>query len=297
MQIGVIILPEYPWREAARVWKQAEELGFDHGWTYDHLAWRTLRDSAWYGTFPMLAAAALATTNLRIGTLVATPNFRHPISLARDAIAMDDLSVGRFILGLGAGGPGLDEQMVGAAPLSPAQRADRFAEFIEMMDLLLNCPVTNYDGAYYRADRVFMAPGCVQRPRMPFAIAATGPRGIQIAARYAEIWVTNGNQARFGSLPQDEALALARAQLRLLHDQCSKIKRATSSVIAMVNGSVIGDNPAGSAYKLVRFAEECASLGFGALTVHYPRSSGVFAGDPDDFAAAIMKALPSIHEI
>jgi alkanesulfonate monooxygenase SsuD/methylene tetrahydromethanopterin reductase-like flavin-dependent oxidoreductase (luciferase family) len=297
MQIGVIILPEYPWREAVRIWKQAEELGFDHGWTYDHLAWRTLRDDAWYGTFPMLAAAALATTKLRIGTLVATPNFRHPVSLARDAMAMDDLSAGRFVLGLGAGGTGLDEQLVGAVPLRPEQRADRFTEFIEIMNRLLTHRVTNYDGAYYRAESVVMAPGCVQHPRIPFAIAATGPRGIKIAARYARMWVTNGNPARFGRLPQGQALALARAQLQLLNDQCRSIERVPSDVIAMVNGSVIGDNPVSSADKLINFAEKCASLGFGALTVHYPRSSGVFAGDPDDFAAAVAKALPSIREL
>lgn len=297
MQVGVIILPEYPWREAVRIWKLAEELGFDYGWTYDHLAWRTLRDNAWYGTFPMLAAAALATTRLRIGTLVATPNFRHPVSLARDAMAMDDLSAGRFHLGLGAGGPGLDEQMVGMAPLSPTQRADRFAEFIEIMNRLLKHPVTNYRGAYYRADGVVMAPGCVQNPRIPFAVAATGPRGIELAARYARIWVTNGDPARFGLLPEDEALALARAQLQLLTDQCRRLGSRPSAVIAMINGSVIGDNPASSADKLCRFAEKCASLGFGALTVHYPRLSGVFAGDPADFATAVAKALPSIHEL
>jgi alkanesulfonate monooxygenase SsuD/methylene tetrahydromethanopterin reductase-like flavin-dependent oxidoreductase (luciferase family) len=297
MEIGIIILPEYSWKKASAIWQQIEEIGFDYGWSYDHLAWRTLCDSTWFGTFPVLSAAACATTRLRIGTLVSTPNFRHPIQLARDAMALDDISDGRFILGLGAGGPGLDERLTGISPLPPRQRSDRFSEFVEILDQLLKFPRANYDGKYYRAVDTVMAPGCVQQPRIPFAVAATGPRGISVAARHSTIWVTNGSQKHFGTQCQEDALALAGKQLNLLRNQCEVIGRAPTSVISMANGSVMGDNPARSADSMVRFAAECAGLGFNAITFHYPRASGIFAGDTKLFARAAAKALPHIRDM
>ena len=58
MRVGVLILPEQRWADAAPMWRRAEELGFAHAWTYDHIAWGPLRDSAWFGAVPTLAAAA-----------------------------------------------------------------------------------------------------------------------------------------------------------------------------------------------------------------------------------------------
>ena len=58
MRLGVVILPEHPWATARDIWRRAEDLGFDHAWTYDHLAWRSLRDTTWFGAIPTLTAAA-----------------------------------------------------------------------------------------------------------------------------------------------------------------------------------------------------------------------------------------------
>ena len=79
MRLGVCILPELRWPEQRRLWHRAEELGFDHAWTYDHLAWRSLADGPWFGAIPTLTAAALATSRMRLGPLVASPNYRHPV--------------------------------------------------------------------------------------------------------------------------------------------------------------------------------------------------------------------------
>src|SRR5436309_15441027 len=96
MRIGVLILPELPWSTAQSLWRRAEELGFDHAWTYDHLAWRSLRDAPWFGAMPTLAAAAVVTTRMRLGTLVASSNFRHPVSFAKEIITLDDCVRGSF---------------------------------------------------------------------------------------------------------------------------------------------------------------------------------------------------------
>ena len=115
VRLGVVILPELRWQRARELWRHAEKLGFDHAWTYDHLAWRSLRDSPWFAAVPTLAAAAAHTETIRLGTLVATPNFRHPVPFAKELVALDDLCGGRFTAGLGAGGGGWDARMLGHA--------------------------------------------------------------------------------------------------------------------------------------------------------------------------------------
>ena len=94
MRLGVMILTEEPWRTNAHRWRTAEELGFDSAWTYDHLHWRGLRGSPWYASVPVLAAAAALTERITIGVMVASPNFRHPVTLAKDAVTVDD-KIGR----------------------------------------------------------------------------------------------------------------------------------------------------------------------------------------------------------
>src|SRR5687767_1958566 len=144
MRIGVLILPEFPWSTARNLWRHAEELGFDHAWTYDHLAWRSLRDSPWFAAIPTLTAAATATERIRLGTLVASPNFRHPVPFAKELITLDDISGGRLTLGIGSGGLGWDATMLGTSPWSPGERADRFAEFVALTDRLLRDSATSY---------------------------------------------------------------------------------------------------------------------------------------------------------
>ena len=118
MRCGLTILPEHSWGHAAPMWRQAEELGFDHAWTYDHLVWGGLPDSPWYGTTPTLTAAAMVTTTIRLGTFVTSPNYRHPVTFMRDLLALDDISGGRLICGIGAGGD-IDSAILGGQLLTP----------------------------------------------------------------------------------------------------------------------------------------------------------------------------------
>jgi alkanesulfonate monooxygenase SsuD/methylene tetrahydromethanopterin reductase-like flavin-dependent oxidoreductase (luciferase family) len=133
---------------------------------------------------PTLVAAAQATLHLRIGTLVASPTFRHPVTLAKELMTIDDISDGRVTLGIGAGGDGFDATAVRAVAWSRREPTERFEEFVAMLDRLLTEQTTTYEGRYYVANEARAIPGCRQRPRLPFAIAATGPRGMRLAARY-----------------------------------------------------------------------------------------------------------------
>ena len=147
VRLGVLILPEHRSTEAASMWARAESMGFDHAWTYDHIAWRTLRDGPWFAVVPTLTAAAgSATSTIRLGTMVASPNFRHPVAFARELITLDDVSDGRLTAGLGAGGEGWDATILGQAPWSASERADHFDEFVRLLDLVLRGPTTTFTG-------------------------------------------------------------------------------------------------------------------------------------------------------
>jgi len=204
----VCILPNARWAEARERWQRAESLGFDHAWTYDHLTWRMFRDKPWFGAVPTLTAAATATSRIRLGTLIASPNFRHPVPFAKELMSLDDVSGGRFTLGLGAGtASGFDATALGQDAWSARERADRFEEFVSLLDRLLVERATTHEGRFYSADEARAIPGCVQQPRVPFAIAAEGPRGMRLAARYAETWVTvDGRGAGAGQVARLDAV-------------------------------------------------------------------------------------------
>ncbi len=283
MRVGVVILPEHPWAKAREIWQQAEALGFDHAWTYDHLAWRSLRDSPWFGTIPTLTAAALATERIRLGTLVASPNFRHPVSLARELVTLDDVSGGRLTLGVGAGGPGWDAEILGQPKFSLRARADRFAEFVDLLDQLLREPEVSYSGRFYSAVEARSYPGCVQQPRVPFAVAATGPRGMRLAARYAETWVTTGEGAsREKMSAQASARALSR-QISDLEDACAAVGRDPASVRRLaLTGRLLASGLA-SVEEFRDTIGRYEEVGITDVVVHWPREDEPYAGDLERF--------------
>ncbi|WP_366246801.1 LLM class flavin-dependent oxidoreductase [Cellulomonas sp. 73-145] len=162
MRIGVVILPQERWSVSRQHWLEAEQLGFDHAWTYDHLAWRSLADQPWFATVPLLAAAGAVTSTIGLGTWVASPNFRHPVPFAKDVMGLDDVTGGRLLLGLGAGGEGFDARVLGPAP-TRGERTSRFEEFVELLDTLLTQSVTDHTGRWYTATDARMVPGTIAR--------------------------------------------------------------------------------------------------------------------------------------
>ncbi len=180
MRIGVVIVPTDPFPVAVAQARRVEALGFDHLWTYDHLSWQHYRDEPWFAALPWLTGIAAATERIRIGTMVCSPNFREPLTLAKDAIALDHVSEGRAVLGVGAGGVGFDATVYGGEPLSGAARATRFAEMIEALDGLLTHHAYSYAGEHYTIADARTAPGPLQQPRLPLAVAASGPRALAV---------------------------------------------------------------------------------------------------------------------
>jgi alkanesulfonate monooxygenase SsuD/methylene tetrahydromethanopterin reductase-like flavin-dependent oxidoreductase (luciferase family) len=288
VRLGIVILPEQPWREAGRSWRAAEALGFAHGWTYDHLSWRTLRDAPWHAALPTLTAAAAVTERIRLGPLVASPNFRHPVPFARELVTLDDISGGRLVVGLGAGGTGWDATVLGHAPWSTRERAERFDEFVTLTDRLLRDPVTSFTGRYYSAEGARSVPGCVQRPRPPFAIAADGPRGMALAARFADTWVTTGvRTAGRHPLSPVEGARVVREQIRRLEDACAGVGRNPSTLGRLVLSGPALEAPLGSRTELEDALGGYGAVGVTDFVVHRPRPSPPYEGDVAHFEGVV----------
>ena len=273
MRCGLTILPEHRWADAAPMWRAAEEMGFDHAWTYDHLVWAGLPDAPWFGTTPTLTAAATVTGRIGLGTLVSSPNYRHPVTFLRDLLALDDISGGRLICGLGTGGD-LDSRILGEE-LTVRQRVDRFHEFTALLDRLLREDHVEHAGPYYRAADARTLPGPVQQPRVPFVIAANGPRSLRLAVEYGAGWVTTGGSAE----TLEQWWVAVGVLARRLDDTLAEAGRDRASLDRYL---LLDSSPVfslSSADLFEEMAGRASDLGFTDVITHWPRPDGVYAGD------------------
>ena len=293
MRVGVVILPDQRWVRARERWLRAESYGFDHAWTYDHLGWRDLVDGAWFDAIATLTAAASVTSRLRLGTLVASPNFRHPVHFAREVTALDDVSAGRLLLGIGAGGLGFDATVLGAPALAPRVRADRFAEFAELLDLLLREDRVTWHGTHYTAVDARSTPGCVQAPRVPFVVAGTGPRSLRLAARFGQGWVTTGTR--------HDGLEQWWDSMAELVDRFEDTLVASGREPASVDRYLSLDAaPVYSLSSLDAFTDAVGRAGdlrFTDVLTHWPRESGWYAGREAVLDTVATEILPSLRQL
>lgn len=301
MRLSTVILPIYRWNEqGGEVWQRAEELGFHAAYTYDHLSWRVpFRDRTWFGAIPTLTAAAGATSTMRLGTMVTSPNFRHPVPLAKDLITLDDVSGGRITLGIGAGGNGFDattQRRGGEEPWTPRERADHFGEFVPLLDRLLREPSVTHEGEFYAANEARNIPGCVQRPRLPFAVAATGPRGLDLAARYGQAWVTTGDPKLYEEGTPEQSVEAIRGQVAKLGAACEARGRDVAELDKILLTGFTPGDPLASLDAFVDFAGVHRALGVTEIVVHWPIPDSGFATDEKVFERIATEAVSQLGD-
>ena len=294
MRHGIVILPQDPWATARGRWQRAEELGFDHAWTYDHLSWRSLAGEPWGATVPTLAAAAAATSTIRLGTFVASPNFRHPVPFAKELATVDDIAGGRMLLGVGSGGTGFDAFVLGQSEYTPRQRHERFAEFVERLDTLLRFENDgdggiSFAGDWYRAVNARMVGAPAQSPRLPFVIAANGPKGVALAARFGQGWVTTGSGEYRGEAWWREVASLAGR----LDDAAEAAGRDPLTIDRYLSLDAESFYSLASADAFEDAAARAAELGFTDVIAHWPRQDGLYAGSEDVLVEAAARFAAS----
>ena len=276
MKISTVILPHERWPRARSTWERAEDLGFHAAYTYDHLSWRTFRDGPWFDCMTTLAAAAVVTSSIRLGPMVTSPNFRHPVLLAKELLTLDDLSRGRIIVGVGSGGTGFDASALGGQPWSARERSERFTEFVTRLDQLLTRTETTESGRFYSAHEVVRHPGPLVSPRPPFVVSAMGPGALELAADLGQGWVTIG--ARPGSAFPSTVAAVTH-QMAGLDAALDARGRDRSSVERVFLDGFTEERPLASVDAFVDMAGRFGRLGFTELIVHWPIPGTEFAVD------------------
>lgn len=197
MDIGLILplaedesgsAPSWEALRAAAV--QAEGLGFDSVWVYDHLLHRFEGHPTvgFWEAWTMLTALAASTTRVQIGTTVLCAGFRNPALLAKMADTLDEVAGGRLILGLGAG---WHEPEFDAFGLPFDRRVSRFEEALQIIRPLLRDRAVDFRGEYHRAEECEIRPRGPRASGVPILVAAFGPRMMRLTARYADQWTTD----------------------------------------------------------------------------------------------------------
>jgi alkanesulfonate monooxygenase SsuD/methylene tetrahydromethanopterin reductase-like flavin-dependent oxidoreductase (luciferase family) len=182
-----VLLPSFdPFRtgeptEVAAAARRAEELGFDGVWVGDHLAC----PAPGLDAAGCLAAAAAVTERISLGFSVMLLALRQPAWTAKQLIAIDALSHGRLVLGVGVGGEFPDEFAAAGVPLD--ERGGRVDETLEVLgDLLAGRPV-QHDGARLRLRVPALEPAMAAPPRI--LIGGRGERALSRAARFGDAWL------------------------------------------------------------------------------------------------------------
>lgn len=276
-RISLVIPPVGPWREQARWYRWADEVGYDVAYTYDHLTHATARGE-WLGeAFTTLAAAAGITERIRLGTLVASAVFRRPVALARAAMTVQDISEGRLVLGLGLGAPPCELADRGENS-TMGEMSARFADVVEGYRAVLD-GATQWRGKTlsFTGLETTGRPEGVDAPEL--LLAAHGPRALALAARYADTWNTYGGPGST-QLDADEYWQLVAQQAAGFTAECDRVGRDPSTVRRSLLLGFGRVRPTSDVDAFLAAAEQAASLGVDELVVYSPDAPAGMGSNP-----------------
>lgn len=240
MKIGVIVpqgwVGEYDgwetraaWRRTTEVARQAERLGFESIWLFDHF--HTVprpTDEITFESFTSLAALAAITDRVRLGHIVICTAFRNPALTAKMISTMDAISGGRMELGIGAGWKRDEWLAYGYGFPETKERLARLGDDLEVIARMLEGDRTThatYEGPYAHVRNAVNVPKPLQRPRVPIMVGGNGPNVTwRLAARHADELNVDG------MLPADVLAALPTIRAR-----CEEIGRDPATLPVSVH--------------------------------------------------------------
>ena len=202
MQIGAIVpqgwVGEYDgwepidaWRRTTEVARQAERLGFESIWLFDHF--HTVprpTDEITFESFTSLSALAALTSRVRLGHIVICTGFRNPALTAKMISTMDSISGGRMELGIGAGWKRDEWLAYGYGFPETKERLGRLADDLEVITRMLagdRHQHATFEGAHSQVREARNVPKPIQQPRVPIMVGGNGPNVTwRLAARHAD---------------------------------------------------------------------------------------------------------------
>ncbi len=193
-------------RVLADLAQMAEKVGWDGFFIWDHIYWGPRPHADPWVT---LAAIALRTEHIRIGSMVTPLSRRRPHRLARETVSVDQLSNGRLILGVGLGG-GDDEEYSGLGEAQEDRiRGAQLDEGLELLTALWSGEWVQHQGEHYSASNHQFLPVPVQKPRIPVWVGGMWPnkKPMRRAARYDGVFPLTSAASLKHMVPVDEMRA------------------------------------------------------------------------------------------
>jgi len=221
--------PERAWARTVAVAQQAERLGFESVWLFDHF--HTVprpTDEITFESFTSLAALAALTERVRLGQIVICNGFRNPALTAKMAATLDTISGGRFELGIGAGWKRDEWNAYGYGFPETRERLAMLHDALEVVTRMLepgNEVHATYDGRYHSVRDARNVPKPIQPTGMPIMVGGNGPKVTwRLAARYAD-------ELNLDGLSPDEV----RAALPTIRSRCEEIDRDPDTLAVSVH--------------------------------------------------------------
>jgi len=260
--------------------RMAADAGFEALWFADHFSFDS--DEGPRGSWDawmLMAAIAASVPNVQIGPMVACTAYRNPGVIAKMTEMIQDISGGRFILGLGAGWSKPEYEQFG---IRFEPRVSQFEEALHIIRSLLRDGEVDYQGEYYQANGAVNLPRSQRGRETPILIGSTGDRMLRLLVRYADAW-------NVGWAGDTEGL---KGKVARLDAACEAEGRDPQSVVRTVSVGIAGEGFAGDQATVFRgttdeavaLLHELESLGFRHLII---RMDPFTHGAVESFAPAI----------
>lgn len=249
-EIGVY-LPQmgFSFEEVLHRTQHCEDLGIDSLWLYDHLYGPGMPEYPSMEAWTLATALLSRTDRIRIGHMVLCNQFRHPVTLAKMATTLDQISGGRLALGIGSGSIEDEHRRAGLDWGTFAERSSRLAETLQILHQAFANERIDFSGEHYAVADMPIKPGSVQKPRPPIVVGGVGEKfTLPLVARYADVW----------NVPT-YALGEIEHKLSMLRSICEDIGRDPNTIVLSIE-AVMALAPDAAALPKVR---ELAEKRFG----------------------------------
>lgn len=287
MRLGALVLQTRPWDDFATVCRQIEAFGFDVVYVGDHLTHPSVPGRWLADGWTLLAAAATVTERLELGTLVSSTAVRQPVPLARAAATVNDISGGRVVLGIGAGN-GRDAAADHGDTPPFGRLSARLAETLEAFEALWGgAPEWQGKHVAFSGVQTLPLPPGTERPFL--MVAAHGPRGFELVARYGDGWNTLGGPAWSGGLGVEEYWSLLGQQSVGVEAACERAGRDATQLRRSLLLGFGPVRPGDDVPGYVEAAERASQAGFDELVLPWPdgKPGDPFWAETDTFREAV----------
>jgi F420-dependent oxidoreductase-like protein len=208
--------PREAWERSVALAEEAEELGFESIWAFDHF--HTVpepTDELTFESFTFLTALAARTERVRLGHIVLSNGFRNPALVAKMASTLDVISNGRFEVGIGAGWKRDEWEAYGYGFPETKERLDALSDSLEVLRAMLAPGRATYEGKHAAVRDAINLPKGVQQPRVPIMVGGNGPeRTWRMAAKYAD-------ELNLDNMSVEDL----ENNISVIHDRCAEIDR------------------------------------------------------------------------